>query len=383
MVYRNEKDRINVALVCTSMNQLGGKNIHLKNLYRYMNNARFRLFIIGCSKVERELKEYMLREGVKEEDLILLSRFKKWLLLPFILELRRVFLNKGINIVHTFQIQSDILGGIAARLAGVTALYSIFESKIIEDNISPIKHYFYKISNSIIKNWFRRTVVVSQGLKNELIEGKFRPPHRIEIIQIGLDIPDGRKEYKWEFKNLLQKRPLIGTIGRFSHEKALECFIKAMPLILQSNAHTEFLIVGKGPEEKKLKELARKLNLETKLTFKPWVDDVFSIMNAIDIFVITSMREGCPHILLEAFSMGRPVVASRIEGISDIVEDGKDGLLVDTGNPQALAQRILYLCDNPQEAILLGENGLRKIRDKFTIKTEMQKYEELYTRELH
>lgn len=379
MVNPGEERRINVALVCTSINQLGGKNIHLKNLYRHINSSILKLYIVVCSSVERELKEYMIREGVNENDLILLPRFKKWLLLPFILEMRKIFQDKEIDIVHTFQIQSDVLGGVAARMSGITSLYSIFESKIIEDNISLMKSSFYKLVNSLIKHWFTKTIVVSEGLKRELIQGNFRPSDRIEVIHIGIDIPAVSAERKWAFGNLLQKRPLIGTIGRFSREKALGRFIKAMPLVLKGCSEAEFIIVGKGPEENKLKALAKELGLEKKLKFKPWTEDVFSVMGSIDIFVITSIREGCPHILLEALSTGRPVVASNIEGILDIIEDGKDGLLVDTANHYVLAQRILYLCDNLREAISLGQNGLSKIREQFNIKAEMQRYEELYT----
>jgi glycosyltransferase involved in cell wall biosynthesis len=372
------KDKIRIALVCTSINQLGGKNNHLKNLYKHLNKDDFRIFLVCCSKVERELKDFMEREGVKKEDLILLPRFKKWMLLPFILELKKMFLNKKIDIVHTFQIQSDILGGIAARLAGIKYLFSLYESKIIPDNISWNKQTFYCLMNNVMKKWFIKTIVVSRGLREELIFNKFRPADKIGVIYLGLNIPDKYKDCKFSFNKLKEKRPLIGTISRFSKEKGIDRFIKAIPVILEKLPRAEFILVGKGDEGKILNDLICRLKIESKIKVKDWTNDVFSVLESIDIFVMPSLREGCPHGLLEALALQRPVVASDIEGIRDVVDNEKEALLVDTGDTKLFADKVLSLCDNSDTAIALGQRGRRKIQEEFTIKEEMAQMKNLY-----
>jgi len=371
-------DNIRVALVCTSVNQLGGKVSHLKSLYRNLNGGGFEIFIFCCSKVEDELRGFMIGEGVWEKNLVFLSRFKKWMVIPFVLELKRSFLEKRIDIVHTFQIQSDVFGVIAARLTGIKYIFSLFESKIIPDNISLIKHIFYKIINRIIRKWVIKTVVVSEGLRKELVLGKFRSPDSIVLIRIGFDISDKYKNCKCSFEKLRGKNPLIGTVSRLSKEKGVDHFIAAMPLILQQEPNAKFIIASNGSEEEKLKVQAQKLGVDSKVMFTGWVEDVPLTINSIDIFVMPSRREGCPVGLLEALSLCRPVVASKIEGIVDIIDDGKDGLLVDASDSEELSKKILFLCREPEKAILLGESGRQKVSTKFTIEREMSQFRQLY-----
>ncbi len=371
------KMRKRVAIVC-NFNQLGGKNQRLRDLYRYLNGDDLKIFIFYCSKVAGEVRDFMIREGVKEEDLIFLSRFKKWMIIPFILELKRKFLDKQIDIVHTLEIQTDILGLLAARLAGIKYVFSLFESKIIPDNISFIKQLFYRIGNKMVRNKFLKTIVVSEELKKELISANLRPADKIMVLPLGINIPYRYRNYKFNPSRLREKRPFIGAISRFSKEKGLERFIKAMPLILEKLPDAQFIIVGKGPEEKNMKRKADELGLNSKITFKGWTEDVFYALESIDIFVMPSVREGCPHSLLEALALCRPVVASKIEGISAIVESGKDGLLVDTSDSKQFADAVLFLGSNPDEAAEMGKRGSKKVADYFSIKKEMDYMKRLY-----
>lgn len=374
------ENKLKSALVCTSMNQLGGKNIHLKNLYKYLSNKKIKLYIIGCSKVERDIRKFMLQEGVDRADLILLSRIKKWLILPFILELKKIFINLDINIVHTFQIQSDILGGMAARLAGIRHIVSQHESKIIEDNISLAKQLFYKLISKLIKNWFKKTIAVSEGLKKELVLNRFRAKDKIAVIHLGFDLPSKYKDNHFDFDKLKEGRPLIGTIARFSKEKGLDRFIMAIPFVSESIPQSRFIIFGRGEEKEYLLNLIKELNIDSKIILKdiPWIESIYDIIETFDIFVMPSVREGCPTALLEALALARPVVASDIEGIKDIIEDGKNGILVDTSNPQLFAEKIIFLCRNPEKAINFGEAGRHNILNNFTIEAEMAKIKKLY-----
>ncbi len=370
--------KIKIALVCTSVNQFGGKIIHMKNLYKYLNSDDLEVCIFCCSAKSEEMKNFVLGEGVKEEDFILLTRFSKWLVVPFILKLRRLFLDRKIDVVHTFQIQSDIYGGLAARLAGIKYIFSLFESKVIPDNISYAKKMFYRLANIIVKDWFIKTVAVSTGLKNELITTGVRSSERIELIPLGFDIPNEYKNYTWSFDNLHKKKPLIGAVSRLSKEKGIEYFIAAMPLILQKVPDATFIIVGKGPEEEKLKAQVKNINLESKVVFKRWVESIFSILESIDIFVMPSIREGCPTSLLEALALSRPTVAARIEGIIDIIDDGVNGLLVDATDSQVFAYKVTSLCLDPKRAILMGINGYKEVSTKFTREREIMAMRQMY-----
>lgn len=381
-----EKQRINIALLYTSMNNhMGGKNIHLKNLYNYLDRDNLRLFIIGCSNIEDEWIQFMLREGVKNEDLFMLPRFKKWLFIPFVLQLRKIFITKKIDIVHTFQIQSDILGGVASRLVGIKNIISQYESKIIEDNVSIIKQFFYRITNKLIKKWFKKTIVVSEGLKKELVLERFRAPGTIEVVHLGLKLPDAYKKMEFSFNNLREGRPLIGTVGRLSKEKALERLIMAVPIVLKEVPQAKFLIFGRGEERENLLGLINKLKIQSSVILddSPWIESIYGVLEAMDIFVMPSVREGCPTALLEALALARPVVASDIEGIRDIVENEKNGFLVDTTDAKLFSEKIIYLCKHPEKAIDFGRSGRERILNNFTIESEMSKFKKIYLDILH
>jgi len=372
--------KIRVALICTSLNQMGGSNNHFKNMYLNLNSETFKISIILSTSLEKEHKKFMIQAGVKEEDIILIPRFKKRLILPFIMDLRKSLKTRNIDIVHTFQIQSDIFGSIAARMAGIKCVISQHESKVIVEVLPLFKEIFYRLFNTCIRDFFRKTVAVSEGLKKELIAERLRPEGKIEIIPLGINIPSRYKDYEFSFAGLRKKRPVIGTIGRLNKEKRIEHFINAMPFVLEKMPQARFRIIGKGDEKEKLRRQVSRMNLDSVVEFKevPWSEPIYNAFMNLDIFVMPSLREGCPTALLEALAFARPVVASDIEGIKDIVEDGKDGFMTDTSNSQLFAEKILYLCENPDEAIAMGERGRRKIFDNFTIEAEMSRYRKLY-----
>lgn len=366
-----------LALVCTSLNQLGGKNNHLKNIYHGLKDE-YEVFIILSSHVEKELHDFMIAHGVDDRHLIYLDWRKKWFLLPFVSELARVYRDLRIDVVHTFQMQSDVFGGIAARWAGIEQLYSYYESKVITENDSWPKRVLYRTVNGLIKNWFVSTVVVSNGLKQEVEEAGFRTLGKVAVVHLGINVPPEVAAKTFPFERLFAGSPVIGTISRFSFEKALERIVEAAPAVLRRTPGARFLLIGKGPDEEKLRERVRSLGLESKFAFRPWAADVFTALEDIDIFVMTSLREGCPTALLEAMAVKRPIVASDIEGIRDLVTNGSNGLLVDTSDPAELAGAVNTLCSDPAGTVKMGQKGFDTVLNSFTIKAEWEALKRLY-----
>jgi len=372
--------RVRVALVCTSLNQMGGASSHFKNMYLNLNGDEFKLSIILSTSLKKEYKKFMMQAGLKEEDIIFIPRLKKWLLLPFIMDLRKILKKRHIDIVHTFQIQSDIFGSIAARMAGIKCIISQHESMVIVEAIPLFKKIFYRLSNACVRGLFRKTVVVSGGLKKELITEKFRPESKIELISLGITIPEEYKNREFSFEGLRKKRPVIGTFGRLNKEKKIGRFINAIPFILEKMPQARFYIIGKGDQKDKLRQQVSRMNFDSVVEFKeiPWGEPIYNTLMSLDVFAMPSLREGCPIALLEALAIARAVVASDIEGIKDIIEDGRDGFMTDTSNPRLFAEKILYLCENPDQAIAMGQRGRRKIFDSFTTEAEMSQYRKLY-----
>lgn len=374
----DKREKTTIALISTSINERGGRCRHFANLYQHINKNEFKVIIFICSKFEEAIREFMLKNGVMPEDLIFLSRRNKLLVFPFIFEIRRNLLKSKAQIAHTFDMQSDIFGGIAAKLAGIRYLYAQFESKVIPENTSFIKRIFYILGNILVKDEFNKTIVVSEGLRKEVILKRYRDPSKVTIIHLGINIPDKYKGKAWAFDKLIQGRPLIGTIARLSSEKAIIRFVNTIPLILKQFPDASFAIIGNGPEGDKIRSRAEELGVYNRIAFKHWSYNVFEDLEKIDIFVMPSIREGFPNILLEAQVLARPIVASNIDGISELITDKYNGLLTDTSCAEKFAESIIYLCKNPQEAVLLGENGYKRIGSDFTIAREVGAFLSLY-----
>jgi glycosyltransferase involved in cell wall biosynthesis len=238
----------------------------------------------------------------------------------------------------------------------------------------------YRGINSFLKSYFTRTVAVSYGIAGELIKDNLRPSLKVEVVHLGI-----RPLYQADAKDLTYvglktNAPVIGTLSRLSTEKGLERFIRAAALVLKDVPAARFVICGQGPDERPLKALAKELLIDDRLEFKPFPgrEDIKDLLQTYDIYVLSSLREGLPTSLLEAMSMGRPSVASDIDGVREVITNGVDGVLVDTADIQAFAGKIIDLCHDVPQAIDMGRRGLDKVRFSFSVEGEMQRLREIY-----
>jgi glycosyltransferase involved in cell wall biosynthesis len=127
------------------------------------------------------------------------------------------------------------------------------------------------------------------------------------------------------------------------------------------------VIVGDGPEKVKLLKLVQKKGLGEEVIFTGFQSDPLSYINVFDIFVLTSEREGLPRVILESMLMGKPVVASRIPGVVELVIEGETGFLVPSKDPEAFAEKILTLIDDQELRKKMGEQGKKRILENFTM----------------
>jgi protein-tyrosine-phosphatase len=175
---------------------------------------------------------------------------------------------------------------------------------------------------------------------------------------------------------------VIGTAGRFSRVKGHEFLVKAARAIRRREHSARFLFVGSGPLKGELLALAAERGVDAVCLFvDPAVDlrnGVYDLMAAMDVFVLPSLNEGIPMALLEAMALARPVVASAVGGVQEIVTDRITGLLVESRNPDALAGACLELTSNPQRAQTLAARGRRRVEREFSREKQGQALIEAY-----
>jgi len=180
---------------------------------------------------------------------------------------------------------------------------------------------------------------------------------------------------------------VIGTVGRLSEEKGHRCFLEAAERVTESYGRLVFLIVGDGPLRRDLEERAYRIGRwgsgergsgNAPFIFTGVRNDMPAVYSVMDMFVIPSLTEGLPMALLEAMASGRPVVATRVGAVPTLIQDGFNGLLVEAGEAGELAEAMVRLLRNPQEAREFAERAQQGIEERFSSQTMVDRYVDVY-----
>jgi glycosyltransferase involved in cell wall biosynthesis len=170
----------------------------------------------------------------------------------------------------------------------------------------------------------------------------------------------------------------MGAAGRLASEKAFDVLIRATHSLVQDGVDVGLVIAGDGPEKQPLAKLVRELQLEDRIRLVGFQGDLRPLYEAMDLFVLSSLREGLPNVLLEAMSMGVPVVATRVAGVPRLVADGDNGLLVAANDQSALAQAIRRASHNAELRSKLAAAGRRTVEERYSFAVRMQKIAAVY-----
>ena len=276
-----------------------------------------------------------------------------------------------INIIHSQTRVTQVLGAFLSRLTGVRMITTC--------------HGFFK------PRWFRKmfpcwgeaVIAISKPVAQHLNKDFGVAQDKIYLISNGIDLnrfvlTQGQMRQKARQELNLGDTPLIGIIARLSDVKGIDTLIKAMPIILKKVPQANLLIAGQGPEENILKKLTQDLSLTTEVHFKNTVNQTPQLLAALDVFVMPSLMEGLGLSVMEAQACGIPVVASRVGGLVDLIEDEKSGFLVAVNDPTALANRIAEMLLNPLQAKTMAIQARANIEKNFSVEKMLQQTLKLY-----
>jgi glycogen(starch) synthase len=176
--------------------------------------------------------------------------------------------------------------------------------------------------------------------------------------------------------------PVLLYVGRLAPQKRLDILLRAFARVLDRLPQTRLVLAGTGSEGGTLQALAVELQIEAEVEFLGRIppESVRELLNTATIFVMSSIYEGLPMVALEAAQMARPVVATQVGGIPEAVRHGDTGLLVEPEDPVALAEALLSLLSDPEQAAAMGRAGQEQVSEQFTIETTAARYDQLYNR---
>ena len=161
--------------------------------------------------------------------------------------------------------------------------------------------------------------------------------------------------------------PLVLFVGRLTYQKGLDVLLKAWPRFRDRRPGATLLVLGQGPDRNTLRQSAEALGIAASVDFRGIREDVGHHYAAADIFVLPSRYEGFPNVMLEAMAAGLPVIASQVSGTEDAIEDGRNGLLVPPGEPEALSEALRRLSEDPDLRERLGTEARKTVEGRFNI----------------
>jgi glycosyltransferase involved in cell wall biosynthesis len=312
---------------------------------------------------------------------VIAAHMRKRRRLDTVLSLAREFRRRRPHIVHT-QGRGDPFGRLAARLARVPAIIST--TAMISSRYEVREWWrkaLYRVIDFTTDRMADRYIVVNRASVDALTEHHSMPPSRVAVIPNGIEIkrydPEAASSGVWRARlGVPENAPLIGAIGRLDWQKGFPDLLKAFAMLDLSDAR--LVIAGDGPDWEELVAMIGYLGLAGRVALPGFVEDVPGLLADLDLFVLSSHREGHPMVLLEAMAMALPVVATDIAGVGDTIAEGVDGRLVPVGDVVALAEAITAAVADPEASARMGRNARKKIEQEYTVERMVRRTEVLY-----
>ena len=307
------------------------------------------------------LEDELKKIGITNKHLDIKTKFEfspKVLKSAFILS--KIIRDAKVDIVHAHTRVSQVSALLASRMTKVPL-------------VTTCHGFFKKRSRGVFDTWGVKVIAISDAVKSHLIDDLGLKKERIEVIYSGIDAGRFLNDYPEEDKDRIKKElalkdgPVIGTIGRLSPVKGQKFLIHALKEIISKQPDVQALIIGDGPEEGVLRNLAKSLEIADSVHFFASSLDTHKFLSVMDVFIFPSIKEGLGMALLEAMASGKACVASDIGGIGNIMKSGANGVLVEVGDTTGISDAILILLQDAELRERIGQNARALVKEKFSL----------------
>jgi len=276
-----------------------------------------------------------------------------------------------IDLVHTHLFNATLLGSVAGALAGVPVVATIHGNTLLAEEVAVARLTGAHLVTVCTAAY---GMVLSLGMPEDQVSlipnavdsRRFRPERDGRPFRQRIGVPEGA--------------PLVGMVARLSREKGPDLFVQAASAVAAARPDVHLVLVGDGPMRAELERQIEGLNLAERFHLAGTAADTSEVYPALDVVCLSSRMEGIPLTLLEAMASGRPVVATNVGGIPELVEMGETGWLVAQGDMRALSEKIVWLLDNPERAVAMGRAGRRRVEESFDIRVQTGRVAALFRR---
>ena len=296
------------------------------------------------------------------------------------------------DILHTHTAKAGILGRIAGKIAGVPVIVHTLHGSTFHPFVSRPARLAYRHLEKLTARFCNRIISVSSVLaKSYVAQGVGRPDQYVTVysgmpLKKYLNVTSPKTKLLQSLGISLDEK-VVGTVCQLEPRKGLLFFLAMAKAVKENIPNCKFVIVGKGDQRQELEARVATLGIAKDVIFTGYRDDVPDLLSIFHVFVLTSLWEGLPRVLVQAAAAAKPLVAFNVDGVSEIVKDVYNGYLVRPKDLNRLVDRVLYLLRNPQIAEAMGTKGRELVGRQWSIDAMVSQthavYRSLVSQKIH
>ena len=299
-----------------------------------------------------------------------------------LLELVRLMRRQRYDIVHTHNSKAGFIGRLAAKIARVPIIVHTIHGFAFHEFEKPPWRILFICLEKFASRFTDKLITISEPLKKRGLDLGIGKPSQYITIYSGIEIDRFKLNFDVEKKKqefgIKPNDFVIGAVSKLWKGKGHRCILHAAKRVVTKVPNVKFMFVGEGYLKEELERLVKQLGVSDYVIFTGFRTDIPEVTAVFDISVLASFFEGMGRVLLEAMVLGKPVIASRVGGIVDVVDDGKTGILVPPNDSAALAEAMIMLLSDGELRKKMGKAGKEKIDAKFSAKTMVNQIEKVY-----
>lgn len=358
---------------------LGGGQINLLSLAASLDKSLFEVLV--CSGDGGALVEAVKNKGIRHIPIPITKRISR----KIAAEIVDILSEHNIDVLHTHGGVAGFYGRWAARKIRIPVVVHTLHGI----HYLHYRNFVLKFVYVLLEKWFSRfTDAVIYVCDSDKILGKkygLVPERKSVVIRNGIDFEMPKRklteELDWgEELGINLSQPIVGTVARLHRQKGIPYLLEAARMLSQEIPGIQFLIVGGGPWRDRLKEQKNRLGLEKVVHFLGERKEIPQILSLFDVVVLPSLWEGLPYSLLEAGALGKPVVATDVDGVKEIITDEKTGILVPPKSPRRLMEALYQLLENKDLSLRLGAALKEDLHDRYALSRMIEDVQNLYLR---
>jgi glycosyltransferase involved in cell wall biosynthesis len=377
--------RVRILRIIARLN-IGGPALHTTLLTERLDPRRYEARLIAGTEGPGEGNYLALHGAVPERVTVLpaLGRQVKGVSdLVALYQLVGVMRRMRPHVVHTHTAKAGTLGRLAARLARVPVVVHTYHGHVLHGYFSPRTTRMFLAFERSLARWTDCLLAVSHTVRRELLAMGVGSPERFRVIPLGLDLDryagaDAARGSLRSELGLAPDVPVVTIVARLVPIKAHEVFLRAARRVRDALPTSQFLVVGDGERRRPLEALATELGLDANVRFLGWRRDLERVYADAWVVALTSRNEGSPVSLIEAMAAGRPVIATRVGGVPDLIAQDVTGCLVPPDDPEALAVALVALLRDPDRRQALGKAARERVLPAFAADRLVADVDRLY-----